>query len=125
MECVILKCSRYNRTFGKLDEYWPETINHLQKRKFETLSEPVDADVSIVLSGMFENPSIVKGKKIMAFKPQEWFPGVPPPMGWNLYREMLGFYYDGFIDLSGLSPRKSAKRIIEYIDEIKEPRSQD
>ena len=119
MECVVLKSTRYNRTFAGMDVYWPEVEKHLKKRGVETLSEPVGADLSVVLSGMFENPSILKGKKVMAFKPQEWFPGVPPPMGWNMYREMLGFYYDDFIDMSGLNPKKAAKRIIEYMDEAR------
>ena len=123
MDCVILKCTRYNRTYAGMDEYWPQVVEHLKKRDFETLSEPVQADLSIVLSGMYENPTAIKGRKAMAFKPQEWFPGVPPPMGWNMYKELLGFYYDDFIDMSGLSPKKAAKRIIEYIDETKEPRN--
>jgi hypothetical protein len=72
-----------------------------------------------------ENPTIVKGRKVLAFKPQDWFPNINPPKGWMLYEPVLRYYYDDFIDLSGLSPKKAAKRIIEYIDEAKESRSTD
>jgi hypothetical protein len=97
----------------------------LEKRKFKVEDTPRDADLSIVLSGLMENPTIVKGRRVLAFKPQDWFPSINPPKGWMLYEPMLKYYYDDFIDLSGLSPKKAAKRIIEYIDEAKESRSTD
>jgi hypothetical protein len=97
----------------------------LEKRRFKVEDTPRDADLSIVLSGLMENPTIVKGRRVLAFKPQDWFPSINPPKGWMLYEPMLKYYYDDFIDLSGLSPKKAAKRIIEYIDEAKESRSTD
>lgn len=97
---------------------WKETIEHLERRKRTVYTEPVEADLSIVLSGLLENPAIVRGKRVLAFKPQEWMPEIPPPKGWMLYYPILQKYYDDFIDLSGLNPRKSAKRIIEYINGI-------
>jgi hypothetical protein len=97
----------------------------LEKRRFKVEDTPRDADLSIVLSGLMENPTIVKGRRVLAFKPQDWFPSINPAKGWMLYEPMLKYYYDDFIDLSGLSPKKAAKRIIEYIDEAKESRSTD
>jgi hypothetical protein len=104
---------------------WGEITDHLNRRKHKVYDSPRDADVSIVLSGMMENPAIIKGRKVLAFKPQEWILNVPPPKGWMLYKPILELYYDDMIDLSGLNAKKSAKRIIEYIDEIKESGSKD
>ncbi len=124
MEIVVLKSTRYPKMPDGRQNWWEEVMDHLKRRKTKCYCEPQEADVSIVLSGMFENPALVSGKKVLAFRPQEWVPSIPPPKGWMLYSGVLAKYYDDFIDLSGLTPRKSAKRIIEYIDEVKESRSQ-
>jgi hypothetical protein len=109
----------------KLDK-WDEIVKHLEKRRVPVLRNPsADADVTIVLGGLFENPAMIKGKRVLAVKPTDWFSSVPPPKGWFLYRDMLKAYYEDFIDLSGLNPKRSAQRIKEYIGEIKESRSKD
>jgi hypothetical protein len=126
MDIAILKSKRYPPKGQGGDRCnWKQIIEHLEKRKFEVCNEPRDTDVSIVLSGLMENPAVLKGRKVLAFKPQDWMPEIPPPKGWMLYEKVMRLYYDEFIDLSGLNPKKSAKRIIEYINEIKEPGSQD
>jgi hypothetical protein len=123
MDVAIHKNSRHGPDKNWFN--WKEVIDHLERRGQKCYEEPQDVDVSIVLSGVFENPAILKGRKVLAFKPQDWVSHIPPPKGWMLYKNVLQLYYHDFIDLSGLSPKKSAKRIIEYIDEIKEPGSQD
>ena len=123
MDVAIHKNSRHGHDLSRRN--WKEIMDHLERRGQKCHEKPQDVDVSIVLSGVFENPVILKGRKVLAFKPQDWLPSIPPPKGWMLYKNVLQLYYHDFIDLSGLNPRKSAKRIIEYIDEIKEPGSQD
>lgn len=126
MEIAIFKSSRYPRDSQGGDRGgWKHIITALNKRKFDVSDSPRDVDVSIVLSGLMENPALVKGRRVLAFKPQDWMPEIPPPKGWMLYESTMAQYYDEFIDLSGLNAKKSAKKIIEYINEAKEPRSTD
>ena len=122
---MILKSKRYHDFKNNLKPFWLNLEEHLKKRKHEVHRDPQEADVSIVLSGLFENPMVVKGRKVLAFKAQEWLGAITPPHGWRLYEPVLKMVYDDFIDLAGLDSKKSAKRIIEYINEIKEPRSSD
>jgi hypothetical protein len=125
MEVVILKSKRYHDFKFNLKPFWQNLEEQLENRKHIIHRKPREADVSIVLSGLYENPVLVKGKRVLAFKAQEWIAGVAPPHGWRLYEPVLKEYYDDFIDLAGLDSKKSAKRIIEYIDETKKSRSQD
>ena len=114
MGSVVLKDSRYHPEYKS---FWRDTEDCLFHFKIEVLRGPIDADMSIVLSGLFENPAMPKGKKVLAFKSQEWISCASPPQGWKFYESLLQHYYDDFIDLSSLDPKQSAQRIINYMKE--------
>jgi hypothetical protein len=71
-------------------------------------TDPVDCDISVVLGGRLENPLVLKGKKVLAFKKDEW-----RMLGWDtVYADILREYYDHFIDTTGLNP-EGTLRLIE------------
>ena len=73
--------------------------------------EVMPADVSVVVSGLYENPSQLTGKKVLAFDATEWFPKMPVPKGFNLFAPVLKHYYDEVLNLSHMDVEQKAKAI--------------
>ena len=70
-------------------------------------TDPVDCDISVVLSGRLENPLALKGKKVLAIKKDEW-----RMVRWDgVFDRILEEYYDHIIDTTGLNPRDTLRLI--------------
>ena len=95
--------------------FWQHVAQFIRDKGYPVDTDKSEADVSIVLSGRFENPLIFKGKKVMAYDAMEWLRNVPLPWGFNAYKEILEEYYDDFIDLTNLNVEERVEKIIEYI----------
>lgn len=91
---------------------WLPLIEALEKRGHRTYKEAEPCDVSIALSGQFENPLALHGKRVLAYVPQEW---KPEYYGWRFFARILEHYYHDFIDLTGTDIYEAANRIEEYI----------
>ena len=88
---------------SKDNPYWQEVYDLCG----QIHTEPVDCDVSVVLGGRLENPLALKGKKVLAFKKDEW-----RMVKWDMvFRMILEEYYDDFIDTTGLNPEGTLRRI--------------
>lgn len=95
--------------------FWQHVAGFIRDAGYTVDKDKSDADVSIVLSGRFENPLIFKGKKVMAYDAMEWLRNVPIPWGFESYKVILDEYYDDFIDLTNLNVQERADKVIEYI----------
>lgn len=93
-------------------------IKELRKKNLEVFDTPTNADISIVISGYYENPAILKGRKVLVVDVTEWFKGLPAPNGFKLAQPVLEEYYDDFLNLSGMKPGEKAIEIKKYIDEV-------
>jgi len=86
-------------------------VDGLRLAGLKVYQEPRDVDVSIVLSGKYENPSLLKGRKIIAFDAVEWLKFITPPYGWDNYKIVLEEYYDDFLNLTGMEPAQRVKAV--------------
>ena len=75
--------------------FWSELIEYLEVKGHDILDHPEKCDVSIVLSGRFENPNCFYGKKILLFNRQEWTGGLD-----YFFHRILEKYYDDIIDVT-------------------------
>lgn len=84
---------------------WLGVIESIEKNGSKVLDYPEQCDVSVVLSGKFENPNCFYGKRIVLFHRQEWegFDG--------LFHKILKRYYDKVIDVTKRSPEDVLKII--------------
>ena len=103
-------------------ESWVEVINILKDNGIDILTESEQTDVSIVLSGAWENAGILQGKRILFYDIKDWMEKEPDrlePYKFELYRPILEEYYDEFINLSDMSNKGKANEILAKIKEIK------
>jgi len=103
-------------------ESWVEVINILKENGIDILTESEQTDVSIVLSGAWENAGILQGKRILFYDIKDWMEKEPDrlePYKFELYRPILEEYYDEFINLSDMSNKGKANEILAKIKEIK------
>ena len=103
-------------------ESWVEVINILKENGIDILTESEETDVSIVLSGAWENAGILQGKRILFYDIKDWMEKEPDrlePYKFELYRPILEEYYDEFINLSDMSNKGKANEILAKIKEIK------
>lgn len=103
-------------------ESWVEVINILKENGIDILTESEQTDVSIVLSGAWENAGILHGKRILFYDIKDWMEKEPDrlePYKFELYRPILEEYYDEFINLSDMSNKGKANEILAKIKEIK------
>ena len=93
---------------------WIPLIEELNSRGYHIHRDAQPADVSIVLSGQFENPLALTGKRVIAFVQNEW---KPSPFVWRFMGTVLEHYYHAGIDLSGTkTPAEAADKITSYIE---------
>lgn len=101
---------------------WQGVINILKKENITVLNEVEETDVSIVLSGPFENPVILKGKKILLYDCEDWMEGekkIPPRRKFNFFRQyILDEYYDEFVDCTDMTDEEKAKEVIRVKNEV-------
>lgn len=87
-------------------------MNHLRSRGHDCSFSPKDADLSVVLSGKFENPLCVKGKRVLVFNVNDW---PPPPYGWYIYGPIIKEYYHDTLDVTGTTLNQAMEKIERYI----------
>jgi hypothetical protein len=108
----IVKIFKDNRA-DSCKRWWP-VISELVDRGHKVYCEAEPADVSIVMSGQFENPLSFSGKRVLAFAPGEW---LPEYWGWRFWGRILEHYYDDHIDLTGTKTIAAAvDKIVEYVN---------
>lgn len=88
---------------------WTKLIEILKETEGEVYFRPEPADISIVLSGRFENPTLLTGKRILFCIPSEW------GRYWEEYKLILEAYYDEIHDFAGKNDRQKADMILQYI----------
>lgn len=112
MQTSIIKV---NRQFAKGMEFWISVIKFLQDKEFKVrINFKTKADLNIVLSGMFENPRGFTGKRVMVLEKNEWLP--QKFNAWDtMFRDIITHYYDDIIDVTGLTPKQTALKVIDYI----------
>ncbi len=92
-----------------------ELATSLLSKNIYISKKPENCDVSIVLYGLYENPTCLFGKKVLAHDKLMFFSHMGKEYGWNMFRPILEEYYDYFIDLTGLSVQEQANKIERYI----------
>ena len=105
-----------------------DLVHAVSKRGVPVLVHPVESDVSVVISGHYENPCMLWGKKVLAFDATEWFTKMPVPKGFQMFQPILEHYYDEFINLSNLDIEEKADAIVKYVrglNETEQPRGAD
>ena len=75
-------------------DIWTVLIKRIQKQGHKVLDCPEKCDVSIVLSGKFENPSCFYGKRVLLFHSAEWGDFS------DFFHKILTRYYDKVIDIT-------------------------
>jgi len=80
--------------------YWNDIYKLFAERNIPIYMEPKPCDISVVLGGTLVNPIPLRGKKVLAFKKDEW-----KAIQWDhIFKPILEEYYDHIIDTTGLSP---------------------
>lgn len=79
--------------------------------------EPQKCDVSVAIYGLFENPTCLFGKKVIAYDRRLWHPNLGKDWGWNLFKPILEEYYDEFLDITDLTLSQIAERIKQYAND--------
>ena len=100
---------------------WKEVVILLKEGGIDVLSKPEKADVSIVLSGTWENPGVLEGKRILMYSIGDWMekePEIVRKYKFELWRPVLEEYYDELISLTGMDNKTKAARIIKKINEF-------
>ena len=108
VDVKVFKAYRYNHDTEEL-------VHAVSERGVPVYVEPLEADVSIVISGYCENPAILHGKKVIAFDATEWFKSAPVPKGWSLVAEVIEKYYDDGLNLTHMDVEQKADAIVEYV----------
>lgn len=86
---------------------WTEVYDVLTEKNIPLHTKPVECDISVILGGTLVNPIPLKGKKVLAFKEDEW-----RMVKWKqVYKLILEEYYDYFIDTTHLSPLDTYRMI--------------
>jgi len=94
-------------------------ILELEKSGYEVVFEPVESNVTVILSGTYTNPFCVGGKRILVVHGDEW--GIP----WSLvYKPIVKEYYDKVIDIKPI-PIDKIMDVIRGEIETTESRSKD
>lgn len=111
MQTSIIKVNRQGTT-----GYWVQVIKFLQDNKFIVRKNfKTKADLNIVLSGQFENPVGFTGKRVMFLNKNHWVPR--EGNAWDtMYGDIVKHYYDDIIDVTKLTPKQAAIRVMEYIN---------
>jgi len=77
---------------------WKDVILEIERHGHEVVFEPVDSELTFVLSGAYANPMIFSGKTILVTHPASW------GIGWDvLYKNVILEYYDAIYDISTMS----------------------
>jgi len=95
-------------------DQWKGVINGLRLAGLKVYKEPQEAEISLVLSGKHENPTLLKGHKVIAFDAEEWIKFMAPPQGWIAYKKVLDEYYDEFLNLTGMSDAEKVQAVKAY-----------
>lgn len=95
---------------------WSKVVDGLRLSGTKVYNEPQEADVSISLCGMYENPAVLKGKRVLCFDVEDWRSTFQPPYGWKLYQVVLEEYYDEFVNLTGLDVKQKVIEINKYCE---------
>lgn len=106
MRVEVVKSIRSNK-----ERTWDGIVAHLVRNGVKVNHRLPEADVFVVLSGAFENPLCMNGKRILFYKKQEWTPKVNNA-GWDhWYSKLLCHYYDEMVDCSADTPDDTLERI--------------
>jgi hypothetical protein len=94
--------------------FWNKIYELLEEKNIPIHTEPKDCDISVVLGGPLVNPLPLKGKKVLAFKSDEW-----KVVKWEVvYEPILQEYYDHMINTTGLNPEETLRSIEEECQEL-------
>lgn len=73
---------------------WLPLIKYIEKNGHKVFDHPEECDISVVLSGKFENPNCFYGERILLFHNDEW-------KGFHcFFYKILTRYYDKIIDVT-------------------------
>jgi hypothetical protein len=87
-------------------------LDSLRGRGYKICYEAEEADISVVLSGKFENPLALSGKRILVFARGQWFPQHGFQQIWH---RLLAEYYDDMVDVAQTSRKEAIKKIEDCI----------
>ena len=95
------------------DDPWIGFVKYMLEQGLDVYSESSPADYSIVLSGKWENPQSLTGKKILIYAPREW---VPYPSRWTFCKEIIKEYYDEMIEVKSNNRDEILKQVRDCYD---------
>ena len=93
-----------------------DVVHAVSSKGVPVYMHPVEADVSVVISGYFENPAMLYGKRIIAFDATEWFNRMPIPKGWRMVAPIVQAYYDEGLNLTHMDVEEKANAIVRYVE---------
>jgi hypothetical protein len=110
MQLAVIKSNRNQNTV------WVQTAKQLQLAGIPVNDVSVESDAFVVLSGQMENPLCLRGKRILFFRDDEWFPSVNRA-GWeHWYKPLLKEYYHEMVDCSADTPQQMVDRVRALLD---------
>ncbi len=92
------------RNMGK----WFPLVNKLRAMNHRVYTTAKPADISVVLSGKFENPLALSGIRILVFIRGEW---QPKNSFATIWQKILQEYYDDMIDLTSTDSNEAIEKI--------------
>ena len=96
-----------------------DLVHAISKKGIPVFRDVVEAEVSLVISGFFENPANLHGKTVLAYDATEWFPEAPVPKGFSLVAPILMHYYDDALNLSYMTTEEKADAIVRWVEDQK------
>lgn len=89
---------------------WADIIKILKEKGYTVCDNYSPADISIVLDGRYDNPTVLDGKKVIAYDETLWKKTFP------MHKTVLVHYYDDFIDITDLDTDQIVEKLGEYIE---------
>ena len=103
---AVVKIFQTSRSKGD----WLDLINGLSAKGMQIYDNYSPADVSIVIDGRFDNPTVLDGKKVLLHNTDLWH------SQFGIHKTVLVHYYDDFIDATDLMTDQIIEKLGEYIE---------
>jgi hypothetical protein len=88
-------------------------MRELVENGIAVLDHVSDADTHVVLGGRYTNPLILKGRKVLLWKSEDW---LTKDIFKMIYEPVIKEYYDALFCVDGMSPQAVVTKVRSYCD---------